>query len=74
MTRPEFEPSVEITAPAHGGYGVARLDGRVVFVRFAIPGELVKLRLDPNQGEDDRFWTAEVSEIITPSPQRVAHP
>ena len=34
---------VELTvgAPAHGGHCVARLDGRVVFVRHALPGERV---------------------------------
>ena len=30
---------------AHGGYCVARLDGRVVFVRGALPGEEVRVRL-----------------------------
>ena len=30
---------------AHGGYCMARLDGRVVFVRGALPGEKVRVRL-----------------------------
>ncbi|MSO34408.1 MAG: class I SAM-dependent RNA methyltransferase [Candidatus Nanopelagicaceae bacterium] len=32
---------VDITAIAHGGHCIARYDGRVIFVRHAIPGERV---------------------------------
>ena len=57
---------------AHGGHCVARHEGRVIFVRHAIPGELVKARLT----EDDpqaAFWRADVTEVIEPSDHRVAH-
>ncbi len=36
---------VEVGPVAHGGHCVARVDGRVVFVRHALPGERVRLRL-----------------------------
>ncbi|MEZ5090496.1 MAG: TRAM domain-containing protein, partial [Micropruina sp.] len=36
---------VEIGPVAHGGHCVARLDGRVVFVRHVLPGELVTARV-----------------------------
>ncbi|TPX04483.1 class I SAM-dependent RNA methyltransferase, partial [Schumannella luteola] len=39
------EVEVEATNIAHGGYGVARLDGRVVFVAEAIPGERIRARI-----------------------------
>ena len=35
---------VEIGAVAHGGHCVARVDGRVVFVRHVLPGEVVVIR------------------------------
>ena len=36
---------VEVGAIAHGGHCVSRVDGRVVFVRHALPGEQVVLRI-----------------------------
>lgn len=59
-----------IGAPAHGGHCVARLDGRVVFVRHALPGETVRARLTES-GEDAKLWRADAVEIIEPSPDRV---
>jgi tRNA/tmRNA/rRNA uracil-C5-methylase (TrmA/RlmC/RlmD family) len=59
---------------AHGGHCVARLpDGRVVFVRHAIPGEEVVLEV--TEGTDgDRFWRADAVEVVAPSPDRVVAP
>lgn len=36
---------VTVGPPAHGGHCVARVDGRVVFVRHALPGEVVEIRI-----------------------------
>lgn len=58
---------------AHGGHCVARHEGRVIFVRHALPGELVRARIDPG-GEGDRFWRAEVVEVLRASPDRVPPP
>lgn len=55
-------------APANGGSCVARHDGRVVFVRYALPGETVRVRVVDERGS---FWRAEVVEVIDPSPDRV---
>lgn len=54
---------------AHGGHCVARVDGRVVFVRHGIPGELVRVRITDDSKA--RFWWGEVSEVITASADRV---
>lgn len=57
---------------AHGGHCVARHEGRVIFVRHAIPGELVRIRLtdcDPLA----KFWRGDVCEVIEPSEHRVEH-
>jgi len=59
---------------AHGGHCVARLpEGRVVFVRHALPGERVVLVI--TEGTDgDRFWRADAVEVIEQSPDRVTAP
>ena len=42
------------TGPAaNGGSCVARHDGRVVFVRHALPGELVRVRVTSERGA---YW------------------
>jgi tRNA/tmRNA/rRNA uracil-C5-methylase (TrmA/RlmC/RlmD family) len=61
---------LDVLAIAHGGHCVARLDGRVVFVRHALPGEVVLARLDPGS-VDDRFWRADAVEVLEASPDRV---
>ncbi|WP_281862014.1 class I SAM-dependent RNA methyltransferase [Salana multivorans] len=62
---------VRVGAPAHGGHVVARHDGRVVFVRHALPGELVDVELT-EAGEDARFWRGDAVAVHEPSPDRVA--
>jgi len=47
---------------------VARHDGRVVFVRYALPGETVRVRV---VGDHGSYWHADVVEVIAPSPDRV---
>jgi len=65
--------TVTVGAPAHGGHCIARHEGRAVFVRHALPGEVVKARVD--QADDSaRFWNADAIEILQASPDRVPHP
>ena len=45
-------------------------DGRVVFVRFALPGELVEVLLDEPHGRTDRFATGEVTQVLEANPDR----
>jgi tRNA/tmRNA/rRNA uracil-C5-methylase (TrmA/RlmC/RlmD family) len=56
-------------APANGGSCVAHHEGRVVFVRYALPGERVRVRVTAERGS---YWHAEVVEVIEPSADRVA--
>lgn len=72
---PETTNTIELTlgAPAHGGFTVARHDGRVVFVRHGAPGERVLARV-AEPGENDRFWRADVVEVLEASEHRVEHP
>jgi tRNA/tmRNA/rRNA uracil-C5-methylase (TrmA/RlmC/RlmD family) len=63
---------LRVGAPAHGGHCVARgPDGRVVFVRHALPGELVRARITEQAGS---FWRADAVEVLEPSPDRVVPP
>jgi tRNA/tmRNA/rRNA uracil-C5-methylase (TrmA/RlmC/RlmD family) len=68
--------TAEVAAIAHGGHCVVRLpepESRVVFVRHAIPGEMVVVEITEGT-EGDRFWRGDAVEVITPSPDRVPAP
>jgi len=60
---------LEVDGIAHGGESVARLDGWVFFLKFAIPGERVIAQIT-ELGKS--FHRADAIEIIHPSPDRVA--
>lgn len=62
---------VTIERFADQGRCIAHIDGRVVFVRFALPGERARIHLDPGRSSSDRFWTGEVSEVLEASDLRV---
>ena len=61
-----------IGAVAHGGHCVARTpEGQVVFVRHALPGETVRVRVTEDDG---RFLRADAVEVLEASPHRVVAP
>lgn len=76
MTEPLLR--LEIGDVAAGGFCVARHEGRVVFVRHALPGEVVMARLDRAssgpRAAGKRFWRADAVEVIEASPDRVEPP
>ncbi|MGC9220159.1 MAG: 23S rRNA (uracil(1939)-C(5))-methyltransferase RlmD [Solirubrobacteraceae bacterium] len=60
---------VTVDSLAHGGAGVARHDGYVLFVSGAIPGDRVRVEV----GKAKRAYAeAHVLEVIEPSPDRIA--
>ncbi|MGW4631239.1 class I SAM-dependent RNA methyltransferase [Nocardia sp. NPDC004415] len=63
----EFE--IRLGPPGHGGFCVGRHEGRVVFVRHGLPGELVRARVTEDRGGS--FCRADAVEIIEASPDRV---
>ncbi|WP_203335590.1 class I SAM-dependent RNA methyltransferase [Nocardioides limicola] len=65
--------TVDVGPIAHGGHCVARVEGRAVFVRHALPGETVAIEVTEGT-EGDRFWRADAVQVLTPSPDRVAAP
>ncbi|MFT4189165.1 MAG: TRAM domain-containing protein [Aeromicrobium sp.] len=62
---------VDVGPVAHGGHCVARIDGQVVFVRHALPGERVRLQITDRTA---RFLRADAVEVLEPSPDRVTPP
>src|ERR1700710_135206 len=65
------ELELEVTNVAHGGISVARLDGRVIFVSDAIPGETVRARI--TEASKKSFWRADTVSVIKPSEFRQPH-
>ncbi len=61
------EAELEIQDLSHDGRGIGRLDGRVVFVDGALPGDRVLIRLLPQRR---RQLHADLRRILQPSPQR----
>lgn len=70
----DVEPDVlevQVGNVANGGFCVARHEGRVVFVRHALPGERVRARVTESARN---FLRADAVEIIEASPDRVDPP
>jgi tRNA/tmRNA/rRNA uracil-C5-methylase (TrmA/RlmC/RlmD family) len=70
VAEPPWPTELTVTTgrAANGGSCVARHEGRVVFVRYALPGETVKVRVVSDHGS---YWHADVVEVIEPSADRV---
>jgi tRNA/tmRNA/rRNA uracil-C5-methylase (TrmA/RlmC/RlmD family) len=66
------EVVLDVGPVAHGGHCVARHEGRVIFVRHAIPGEKVRARLT-DADDKAKFWRADVVDVLEASPDRVDH-
>src|SRR3954449_8241916 len=75
--RPRNGTELELTIDslAHGGNGVARLDGYVVFVQGAVPGDRVKAVVTKSKRD---YGEARAVEVLVPSAERIepraAHP
>src|SRR4051794_10682059 len=69
-TRPKrgAELELHVDSLAHGGAGVARLDGYVVFVQGAVPGDRVRAVVGKSKRD---YAEARAVEVIEPSPDRV---
>lgn len=65
------ELDLTVTTLAHGGAGIARADGRVVFVSDAIPGERVIARVTDDSRRS--FLRAATVRVLEPSEHRRPH-
>jgi 23S rRNA (uracil1939-C5)-methyltransferase len=70
FTRPQrgAELDLRIDALAYGGNGVARLEGYVVFVQGAIPGDRVRAVVTKRK---KAYAEARTVEVLEPSPERL---
>jgi 23S rRNA (uracil1939-C5)-methyltransferase len=67
-----MEPAtVQLTAMAHGGAALGRIDRKAVFVPYALPGERVRIAITDDRG---RYAFARVLDVLEPSPSRVEPP
>jgi tRNA/tmRNA/rRNA uracil-C5-methylase (TrmA/RlmC/RlmD family) len=62
---------LEIGPVAHGGHFVARHEGQVVFVRHALPAEIVTVEITEDDG---RFLRGDAVEVHAASAERVSPP
>jgi len=63
---------LDVGPVAHGGHFLSRVDdGRVVFVRHALPGERVRVRITEQRRG---YLRADAVEVLTASPDRVTPP
>lgn len=62
---------LQVDRLVQGGDGLAELDGKKVFVRYAAPQERVRARIVVNKRD---YAIAEIEEILEPSPLRVSAP
>jgi tRNA/tmRNA/rRNA uracil-C5-methylase (TrmA/RlmC/RlmD family) len=71
---PATGPELELTVGAvgHGGFCVARHEGRVVFVRHALPGERVRAVVTEDRGGS--YCRADAVQVLDPAPGRVPAP
>ncbi|MGW4686132.1 class I SAM-dependent RNA methyltransferase [Streptomyces sp. NPDC004244] len=68
------EYEVEVGPVAHGGHCIARTDdGRVLFVRHALPGEKVVAKVTEGE-QDSRFLRADAVRVVEASKDRVEAP
>ena len=54
-----------------GGFGLAHVDGRTLFVALSAPGDRLRVRIDRVKGN---VAFASIAEILDPSPVRIAPP
>ncbi len=69
---PGMRVELDIGPVAHGGHCVARYDGRVVFVRLALPGERAVVRI--TEVRRGSFCRGEAVEVLRADPRRVDAP
>ena len=59
---------IKIENIAYGGYGIGRIDGKVVLVESAIPGDVAQIKF---REEHRDYSIALIEKIIEPSPSKI---
>ncbi len=65
---PKFYENLEIVSAGSEGKSIARPDGKVVMVEYAVPGDVVNARVIQSKR---RFELATITELLKASPDRV---
>lgn len=60
--------NVSIESAGSEGFSIARVDGRVIFVKYGVPGDVADIKLFAKK---QKTLFAEIDRLITPSPNRV---
>lgn len=70
---PDVPPlrTMQITALTYGPHAVGRIDGKVIFVRGAVPGEEVEVSIREDRGS---FAYADLQRVVRAAPQRCVPP
>src|SRR2546426_5472419 len=73
MAKPRRGDTLDLTIDdlAFGGEGVGRVEGYVVFVRVAVPGDRVRVKIVEARS---RFGRAVIESLESPSPDRIEPP
>jgi 23S rRNA (uracil1939-C5)-methyltransferase len=64
-------PIMTITDLSWGGEGIGRIEGQVVFVPYALPGEVIEIRIMERR---KNFSRGKLIKVLEPSPDRVEPP
>src|SRR4051794_29617410 len=68
---PEIPETIEIQSLGAQGDGIAQVGDARIFVPFALPGDRVRCEIVGRRGDG---WTAHLTDIVVPSPQRRNRP
>lgn len=60
--------TITIDSLAYGGYGVGRINSKVVFINYSVPGDILKIEIF---AERKHYAFGRIAEIIAPSPDRI---
>ena len=59
---------VLITRLAHGGDGIGEIEGKICFVPYGIPGDVLEIKIVQDK---KTFCRGKIARIVTPSPDRI---
>src|SRR5712675_2242183 len=67
-SRRSLAETLTIEKLVYGGDGLARLDGKVIFIPYVLPGETVQAEIDRVKND---LWRGRLIEVPSPSASRV---